>query len=117
MQESPIFSRTFDLLTWLIPRAAQFPRVYRFSLGERLARQALDFQESLVAAGLKRMPERTALLKQADVQLSQLRLLLRLCKEMECISLAQYEHVSRLVVEIGRLLGGWLRTVNPGQAE
>jgi hypothetical protein len=112
MQESPIFSRTHDLLLWLLPHAAQFPRKYRFSLGERLARKALDFQESLLAAGSRAGAERSASLRQADLELAQLRHLVRLCHELECFSLAQYEVVSRLLVEIGRLLGGWLKNVS-----
>ncbi len=109
MQESPIFSRTYDLIIWLLPQLGKFPRVYRFSVGERLARQALDFQETLVKAGLSKR-ERAGLLDEADAQLAILRTTLRLCKDLEIIKLNQYEHVSRMLVEIGRLLGGWKRS-------
>jgi len=43
----------------------------------------------------------------ADVDLAKLRFYLRLCEDLRLLSLGQYEHVSRMVVEIGRLLGGW----------
>ncbi len=111
MQESPIFARTYDLLLWLLPQAAKFPRVYRFTLGERVNRMALDFQESLIAAGLRRGSQRAEALQRADEQLAHLRQYLRLCKDLEVLSLQQYEHVSRLVVEIGRLLGGWQKKI------
>jgi hypothetical protein len=29
-QEMPIFTRTFDFLTWLLPMTNHFPRVHRF---------------------------------------------------------------------------------------
>ena len=110
MQESPIFSRTYDLILWLLPQTGKFPRVYRFGLGERVVRQALDFQETLVRAGHSKK-ERARLLDEADIQLAILRQNLRLCKDLEIIKLNQYEHVSKMLVEIGRLLGGWKKSI------
>ena len=109
MNESPVYTRTYDLLLWLLPQATRFPRLHRFGLGERLVRRALDFQEALIAAGLQQGAERRALLLQADGLLAQVRFLLRLSKDLELISLSQYEHASRLQVEVGRLLGAWLK--------
>ena len=33
--ETPIFTRTFDLLTWLLPRTNDFPRAHRHSMTRR----------------------------------------------------------------------------------
>ena len=109
MNESPVYSRTYDLLLWLLPQATKFPRLHRFGLGERLVRRALDFQEALIAAGQRQGAERRALLLQADSLLAQVRFLLRLSKDLELISLSQYEHAARLQTEVGRLLGAWLK--------
>ncbi len=88
MNESPIFSRTYDFLLWLLP-------------------QALDLQETLIAAGLRRGGERTVRLQDADTRLAQLKQTLRLCKDLELLTLKQYEHAAERLSEIGRLLGGW----------
>jgi hypothetical protein len=117
MQESPLFVRTHDLLLWLLPQATKFPRAHRFGLGERVTRLALDFQETLLAAGLRRGPARGSLLGSADVQLAQLRQHLRLCRELELLSIGQYEHASRMLVEVGRLLGAWIKKNNLGPAD
>jgi hypothetical protein len=109
MNESPVYTRTYDLLLWLLPQATKFSRQHRFGLGERLVRRVLDFQETLIAAGLATGAQRRALLLQADTLLAQERQMLRLCKDLELLSLSQYEHVSHMVVEIGRLLGGWIK--------
>jgi hypothetical protein len=50
MPESPLFTRSYDLLRWLIPAAIGFPRTHRFVLSERIQGQALDFHEALIAA-------------------------------------------------------------------
>jgi hypothetical protein len=107
MQESPIFSRTYDLLLWLLPQVTKFPRAHRFGLGERMTRLGLDFQDTLITAGLKPVSERSPYLIQADIQLAQLRRLVRICKDLQVLSIGQYEHVSAMLVEVGRLLGGW----------
>ena len=36
--------------------------------------------------------------------------LLRLCRDLELLSLGQYAHVIRMVSEVGRLLGGRLKS-------
>jgi hypothetical protein len=114
MNESPIFSKTYDLLLWLTPQTTKFPREHRFGLAEHILRQALDFQEKLLAASLSPAAEKASLLCQADILLAQLRLNLRLCKDLNLFTLNQYEHVSGMLVEIGRLLGGWQKTLKTG---
>lgn len=110
MTESLVIqSRTFDLLSWLLPKAEAFPRAYRFSLTRRLMDAALDLQDDLVRAQTHRGAKRRAALESADAHLGRLRVYLRLAHHWQWLSSGQYEHVSRMVLEIGRLLGGWLR--------
>ncbi|MEI6514050.1 MAG: four helix bundle protein [bacterium] len=40
-----------------------------------------------------------------------IRLYLRLCERWQWLTSGQYRHASEQVAEIGRLLGGWLKTV------
>jgi hypothetical protein len=47
-------------------------------------------------------------LAEADGTLNILRVYLRLAHRWRWLSDGQYEHVSRMVAEIGRLLGGWI---------
>ena len=115
MNESPIFSRVYDLLLWLLPQAIKFPRAYRFTLAERVQHRALDLQETLIAAGLRRGPDRSSHLRQADTQLAQLRQTLRLCKDLNLLTLKQYEHAAALLAEIGRLLGGWQKSLQTSE--
>jgi hypothetical protein len=77
MNESPLYVRTYDFLMWLIPQVIKFPRVHRFGLGERIQHLALDFQDSLIAAGKSNGDERHQKLQQADIQLEQIRFWMR----------------------------------------
>lgn len=109
MNESPLYVHTYDLLLWLIPQAQKFPRAHRFGLAERIQRLALDFQDALTAAGKSKGDDRRAWLRQADIQLEQLRGWLRLSLDLGLFSVRQYEHAARLTNEVGRLLGAWLK--------
>jgi hypothetical protein len=44
-----------------------------------------------------------------------LRLYLRLARQWDWLSSGQYEHVSRIVAQVGRLLGGWIRQTASGR--
>ena len=46
----------------------------------------------------------------------ELRLYLRLARQWDWLSSGQYEHVSRLVAQVGRLLGGWIRQTASGRS-
>lgn len=107
--ELVIFTQCFDLLRWLLPMAEHLPKSQRFVVTQRLLNAALDFQESLFAANAQREHRRLHRLEDADAQLNTLRLYLRLAQQMGWLSLGQFEHASRMVAGLGKLLGGWIR--------
>jgi four helix bundle protein len=112
MSEMVIFTRTFDLLTWLLPHCERFPKAQRYLVVQRLGNAALDFQEAIFHASATRHQERAQHLRQADAFLGALRLYLRLAYDWHWLSSGQYEHVNKMIEEIGRLLGGWIKQSN-----
>ena len=104
-----IFTRTYDFLSWLIPKTMSFPRSQRFVVTKRLQDAALDFQEYIIEANRQRGRARLELLRQADAALDKVRLYLRLSIRWEWLSEGQYHHVSQMVKESGDLLGGWIK--------
>ena len=111
MKESPIFTRTYDFVQWLIPRTMDFPRSQRFILTKRLQDAALNFQECLLEAGLSAGAHRAARLQAADAELAKVRFYLRLSHDLAWLNPGQYQHAARMVTEIGRLLGGWRKSI------
>lgn len=110
MKESPIFTRTYDLLRWLIPATVKFPRQQRFVLAGAVQQTALTLQEQLIEA--THDPQPLTVLRRADTSLAKLRFYLRLCRDLELISVGQYAHAAKLIAEVGRLLGGWIKTAS-----
>ena len=106
--QSPIFDRTQQLLVWLLQHTEKFSHAEKFRMKQRVEDAAFQFHELLLRAvggpanARRHLPE-------AEVRLNQLRLYLRLCMELKLLSFDQYEHVARLLTEIGKLLGAWLK--------
>lgn len=109
-----IFTKTYDFLSWLLPLAEKFPRSQRFVITQRLQSAALNFQEFIIEANALRGALRIEKLRVADAELRKVRLYLRLCEKWKWINSGQYHHVSAMVSEIGKLLGGWLKVSPAG---
>jgi hypothetical protein len=77
-KEMVIFTRTFDFLSWLLPRTNDFPRAHRHTFTRRLLDAAFDLREHLEVANLRRGDERMAQLRLADEALVKVRVYLRL---------------------------------------
>jgi len=52
------------------------------------------------------------LLKRANSRLAVVRHLWRMAHELQTISAKRYEHGARLLEELGKQVGGWLKTVD-----
>ena len=104
-----IFTRTYDFLSWLIPRSMDFPRSQRFVVTKRLQDAALDFYERITEANGCRGRARLEQQRQADVALDKVRHYLRLANRWGWLSSGQYRHAAAMVAEMGRLLGGWIK--------
>lgn len=98
-----------QLLLWLLPLLNQFPRNQRFSLGERLQGHLLDVLESLLKASWQTNKKQS--LADANISLEMARHLWRLCHDVQIISTKRYEHGIRLMMGLGKQIGGWSRHV------
>jgi hypothetical protein len=98
-----------NLLTWLIPLLDNFPRNRRFTLGERLESGLLEILECLVEAAY--VKNKRDLLKRANNRLAVIRHLWRMAYELQTIPAKRYEHGARLLEELGKQVGGWLKSV------
>jgi hypothetical protein len=113
-QESPAFTRCYDLLRWLIPTTEKFPRSQRFVLARALNDAALSLHEQLAEAVHGQQARGS--LDEADVELTKLRTYLRLSYDLGILSLGSYEHGTRMVAEIGKFVGGWRRGLDKKSA-
>ena len=104
--ELPIIQATMDLIQWFVPLLNRLPRDHRFALGDRLVQGLYDLLEGLVVA--RYATAKLERLEPLNARLDLLRLQIRLLHNFQLIDDRRYEHVARLVEEVGRQLGGWI---------
>ena len=109
-KQSPIFTRTTDFIIWLLNHTEKFPKSERFRMGKRLEDSVFSFYELLIEATRSNKRKRQLLI-QADVELEKLRLYVRMAQQRKLTGISQYHFAAGALVEIGKLLGGWLKTV------
>jgi len=107
---TPIFVRTYDFMTWLFGRTADFPKARRHTLTNRIEQALLDFQGAIALANRLRGPARMRRLDEADGLLDGTRFLVRFATDLGYLSARQYEFAAGKLAEIGRLLGAWRKT-------
>ena len=114
MKESPIFLKSFETLEWILQHTAKFPKHQRFVMAKRIEEAALDFHDHLLAAS-KAGGKMTALAT-ADFHLERLKVYNRLAVKLKLSSFAQYEYLAKELDELGKLLGGWQRSLKSSAA-
>lgn len=110
MQESPLFIKTYEFTRWLLEHTNRFPKSQRFVMAKRIEEAALNFYDLLLKA-VKIENKKKESLQGASFELERLKNYVRLSKDMGLLGLNQYEYSTAALVEIGRLLGGWLKKV------
>lgn len=109
-EELPIFVKWTEFIEWLFPHTEKFPRRARFTLALRIENYALDIIEDLVEARYTK--EKLEILKRINLRLEKLRILLRLSHGFRYLSTQSYEYATKILNEIGRMIGGWIRQQN-----
>jgi hypothetical protein len=101
----------YQFVRWLVPVLDGMPRSQKFLLGDRIQTTAMDVLDHLVEAAYSR--ERAALLRRANLGLEKLRFWIRLSKDLKLLSFERYEHAARSIDDVGRQVGGWLKSNRP----
>ena len=112
MKESPIFIKTYEMMVWLMGRTGKFPKNQRFLMAKRMEDAVLDLYAKLNEASRSKKTCKIASLAEADVLLANLKVYNRLCKDLNLLAFNQYEHLAGMLDEIGKLLGGWQRSLS-----
>lgn len=55
--------------------------------------------------------QKMPILQKASIRLDLLKILLRLSFETKCLDVKKYQQLTAALIEIGKMLGGWIKTV------
>ena len=115
MQEPAlVVTRAYDFTLWLFQKVEHLPRSHRVLLGDRIIQSALDLLLLLVRAAYlpQHSPRKGELLDRAALETNTLRYLLRLTKDLHLLSVDSYTFASERIDEIGRMTGGWRKSLS-----
>jgi len=89
----------------------QFPKKDRYSLGQKLDTFTLHVFELTILAGMSEGQKKIPYLEKSIVYSDLLKILIRLAKDIEALDNKRYLKLEQALQEIGRMLGGWKRSV------
>ncbi|MGK7875967.1 MAG: diversity-generating retroelement protein Avd [Xenococcaceae cyanobacterium] len=107
MKELSIIQKTYDLIKYYVPIIENFPKVHKFTIGDRIINQLYELLEGLIQAkyAKRKLDQLIGLNVQLDILRHQTRLLL----DFQLISVKRYEYVIKKIDEIGKEIGGWIK--------
>lgn len=107
----PILKKTYDLFRTFHEYRKVVPKHDRFTIFERTENTMLDLIEHLLSAGYGEKEGKRMSLERASVKLNTLRFFVRLMKETKSFDNKKYVVLQEMIDEIGRMLGGWMRSL------
>lgn len=107
----PIFRKAYDLCKSLYVHRNNVSRRDRYALWQRCENAAMDVLTRLLLASQTPKTGKLPILERASFELNFLRVFLRLCKEVKAIDAKKYVEWQAEIDEIGRMLGGWIRSI------
>ena len=110
MEELKILQKTFDMINYAYPALAQYPKGEKFALVADIKRCMDVMLERIIEANKKYYKKTT--LQELDVEVEMLKAYVRLSYNLGFLPPKKYEQWSGLVVEIGRMVGGWIKSVS-----
>jgi four helix bundle protein len=96
-------------MVWFFPIVDNFPKYEKFVLCTQIKNSVLDISKIIIEAN-KTRGSKVRFLHRIDVRLEQLRMLIRFAHERKYLNHSKYENVSKKVDEVGRMLGGWIKS-------
>jgi len=106
----PIFKKSYDLYRVFYGYRLDVAKQDRYVLWQRCEDGLLTVIEHILLASQSAPKEKLPVLEQTSVRLNVLRVLVRLMKDVKAIDNTKYLAIEQGLDEIGRMLGGWIRS-------
>lgn len=107
----PIFHKVYKLYQIFNSYHGSIPKSQRYTLWQRCEEKTLTLLELVISTSHKRGEQRLLILHEISNHLDLLKVLIRLAKETQTINLKQYIEVQAILQEIGKMVGGWIKSV------
>jgi hypothetical protein len=103
-----IIEKCIDCFKYLHNALNYFPKSEKFVLAADIRNEFFEMLSLFLTANKSR--DKKKYLFEADIKLDLLRFKIRIAKDLKLLNLKQYEILSRQLTEIGKMLGGWIKS-------
>ncbi len=110
-QNAPLITKTYDFVKLVIGVVNTFPRNQRHILGERIENAALDTFELLLETFYLPDHIKKKNLQKINFSFDKLRYMIRLCYELGYYNCTKREQLTKALLELGRMTGGWRKSL------
>lgn len=107
----PIIQKIYDFYRDFYQICPHMPKQDRYTLGEKIQQVTLELFEDLISASHQEKQNKLACLIKADTKLDLLKALLRLAEDIKAVPTKRYLVLSGKLQEIGKMLGGWIKSL------
>lgn len=107
----PILRKTLDLYKAIYALRVSVSKQDRYTLWLRVENSCLDVVEGLLQSTALYKGEKLPALNVVSTKLNLLRFFVRLARETRVIDTKKYILLQQPIDEIGRMLGGWIKSV------
>ena len=107
----PIFQKLYDFYKNLTQVISVFPKNKRYTLGQKLDQTTLEIIQQVISAGYLPKEQKLPVLEKSLVDVDLLKVLTRLAKDVKALDSKKYLELEQSLQEIGRMLGGWKRSL------
>lgn len=112
MDTLPIINRTYEVYKDSVDITNHLDKRWRYSLGQNLENSIMSLMQELIMAKNAPKPIKTNYLIKATSHLEISTLKLRLLLELDLANETKIFQMQDTLEEIGRMLGGWLRSLH-----
>lgn len=109
----PIFKKSYDFYKTLYIFRTTIPKQDKYVIWQKAEELTIEIIEGIISASYKQKFEKNTVLEQVSLKLNILRTILRLMKDVKTIDNRKYTLLEEPLDEIGRMLGGWIKSLNP----
>ncbi len=109
MEKLILYQKIYDFLLYIYPVIAKYPKYEKFCLQTQTKNCVIDLERLIIKANKSTMKK--SHLYEADTQLAELNMLIRLANDLRYITPKRYGIISGKLTEIGSILGGLIKSL------
>jgi len=106
----PIFKKIYDMYKDFYNLRLSVPKQDRYTLWQKCESILIEVLEGILFASQQTKLEKLPTLERTSVKLNFLKVCIRLMKDIKAIDAKKYVIIEANLDEIGRMLGGWIKS-------